>query len=652
MNKCVILVFVMLLNCLVDAVAQENKLLKEADKRYESMNFIDANKIYLEVAKSGFKSKELFQRLGNTYYFNADYPAASKWYTELFNFSKEADIPFSYYLRFSQTLKSIGETDQAKAMYDTYVSLSGVLNETLGKADDYLKIIRKDKDLYELKPITVNSAGIDFGGAYSERTLYFASTGPPNSKSRFKNAWDNLPFLDLYESKLTESGRFSSPELLKGDVNTEHLNECCAAFTKDGKTIYFTRNNDSRRRRQKDEAVKLNIYRAQLKDGKWTHVEDLSINSDEYSTAHPALNHLEDKLYFSSDMAGSYGETDLYVVDIYEDGTLGQPVNLGSKINTKGRESFPFLTETDELYFSSDGHFGLGGYDVFYIKLDGLQPVSNLVNVGEPINSNLDDIAFNKYGNELYVSSNREGGIGYDDVYWFKTMEPIDYINVKIEGTLLEKGTGLPIADAEVSFFDEDNQVVYQVYTNNEGYYKVLVDPLNKYIVKVKKEHYDGDDKFVSNLSAVKPYDFELSRSGLTISNADTSSTTSYYQDISKLLNIKIYYDTNSSEIRSDALIELEKLLTVMRLYPKVKVAVISHTDSVGDDAYNLWLSERRADKIVNYLVKQGIAMARLSAKGLGETQLVNRCVNGVPCTEEEHQANRRTDFIISLLGG
>ncbi|MFB9106143.1 TolB family protein, partial [Algibacter miyuki] len=207
-----------------------------------------------------------------------------------------------------------------------------------------------------------------------------------------KSGWDGLSYLSLYAVDLDSTNQITGKERkLKGKLNSTY-HESSAVYTKDLNTMYFTRSNNTSKKRKDDKNLK--IYRTQKEDGKWSTPEELDFNSDHYSSAHPALSPDEKTLYFASDRPGGYGESDLYRVKINEDLTLEAPENLGSKINTPGKETFPFVDQDNSFYFSSDGHFGLGGLDVFYIKIKADDTFDNLLNVGTPINSYADDFAF------------------------------------------------------------------------------------------------------------------------------------------------------------------------------------------------------------------------------------------------------------------
>ena len=408
--------------------------------------------------------------------------------------------------------------------------------------------------------------------------------------------------------------------------------------------MYFTRNNFlDRRKEDKDGIIRLKIYKAENINGYWTNIEELPINSDSYSVAHPMLSPDEKKLYFASDMPGSLGKSDLFVTDIIGDGTYGPIVNLGHNINTMGRETFPFITDDGILYFSSNGHQGLGGLDIFATKItfnDYNQPV---VNVGRPINGPDDDFSFiydtgNKRG---YFASNREGGLGDDDIYKFLENEPLvlDCIQ-QISGTVRDRISNDVLAGATVLVINEENETVSSTITDSNGNYILEIDCSKGNFVRASREGYVPAEEYLAK-SYGKPriIDFYLERDVVTGGFGD---------DLAKLLQLStIYFDLNKFNIRPDAEIEIQKVIVAMEKYPSLKIKVNSHTDSRGVDAYNLWLSQQRAEATVNYMISKGISPVRLQKEGYGETRLVNECYNGVPCSNDAHQLNRRSEFII-----
>lgn len=624
--------------------AQQGKLNK-AHKQYEKLGFIRASEIYEEVASKGYRSVELLQRLGNTYYFNANYQKAAPWYKELF--ALDSSISPAYYRRYAQSLKAIGEDTASERIYNLYVQRRAESSEAALTSSDYLNKIAENSGRYTIDKLPFNSEGIDFGGIVNNGKLYYASTKDTGTLGKRKSAWDGLAFLDIYQTGVNSDGTYGSSSKIEGDVNTR-FHESTPWVTKDGKTMYFTRNNTTPKEKKKKGFIQhLKIYRASLVDGKWKNIENLSINGDHYSTAHPVLNSKEDRLYFVSDRPGSIGATDIFYCEINSDGSLGRVKNAGEIINTRGRESFPFITERDELYFSSDGHFGLGGYDVFYVQLSDNENIlkESFLNVGEPINSAMDDVAFtiNTSTHNGFISSNRDGGLGYDDIYSFTENTDVRKLLLsEISGTVVDRHTGEPLGQSEIELFFEDGSLFTKVQTDSNGYYRVGANRNVIYVVRASKEGYSSEESFSLKGKKSQVINFELERDLYELASGG---------DLAKMLGIKeIYFDFDKSNIRPDAEVELQKVITVMEQYPKLTIAIRSHTDSRGNDNYNLKLSDQRARSTKNYLISHGIDTNRLSAKGVGEQELVNRCVNGVKCPDEQHQENRRSEFIIGVI--
>ena len=623
------------------AFSQEKKLIK-ANQNFENLEYIDAQTIYLKVAEKGFESEELLTKLGNTYYFNAQYDEAAKWYGRLFEFTPEPASDYTL-LRYSQALKATGQNELAEQYFDAFNAKTGG-DKTLISAVDYLSLIQQNSGRYQIQKLEAvyDINNISFGHTKIGNTLIYASTETTKTFRNNKSAWDGLSFLSLYELELDSLNvATGNPKKLKGVLNSE-FHESSPTFTADGNTMYFTRSNITKRAKENDQNLK--IYRTKKKDGKWQEPEELNFNSDLYSSAHPALNVDETKLYFSSDRPGGFGQSDLYVAQISEDGTIGAPENLGSKINTPGKETFPFISDDNEMYFSSDGHFGLGGMDIFYIKItdDGF---GNLLNVGEPINSYADDFAFGLDGNSErgFISSNRTDSLGvfvYDNIYTFIENTPIvDLYLASIEGYVTDLQTGEPIADATIILFDPNAQIYVTLNTDINGYYSTETNRFHAYTIRAEKEDYDTDEKISEANLETQRVDFQLQKNKYQILPGT---------DLAKVLNIPIiYFDFDTSHIRPDAQVELEKVHAVMMEYPELNLKIRSHTDSRGSDSYNLSLSERRAKSTREYLISKGIASNRLTSEGLGERELVNKCSNGVACSEEDHQKNRRSEFIV-----
>lgn len=620
---------------------QENKL-KKAAESYEHLNYVNAQKVYLEVAEKGYQSEELFTKLANSYYFNAQYDQAVKWYGSLFELNPNPEEPIVL-LRYAQSLKAVGKSKKSTQYYDAYVAKNGVQTH-LKSAIDYEQLIQQNSGRYEMAPVEAlyDDSKISFGHFKLGNTLYYASTEDSKSFSNRRSAWDGLSFLSLFAVEVDSANQVvGQAKKLKGKLESK-FHESSPVFTADSLTMYFTRSNLTSAKRKNDE--KLKIYRSEFKNGKWQEAQDLNINDDSFSNAHPALSTDGTKLYFSSDRPGGYGESDLYVSLINTDGSLGEPVNLGKKINTPGKETFPFIGTDNALYFSSDGHYGLGGLDVFYVKIMG-NDFGNLMNVGAPINSYADDFAFgmNLETRRGFISSNRsaeEGQFVYDNIYSFLETTPIiDVYKAIIEGAVTDSQSGLPIAEASIVLIDEDGNVYDEVKTDENGQYSMASNKFESYLVRASKDKYDSNEfPSVSGLEH-QNINFELQPNEVALVPGT---------DLAKVLNIPIiYFDFDKSNIRKDAQVELEKLLAALNQYPNLKIEIRSHTDSRGNDAYNKALSQRRATSTLKYLVENGIAEERLSAVGLGETELVNKCSNGVPCSAAEHQKNRRSEFIV-----
>lgn len=622
------------------SVLSQKKDIAKANKEFDKFAYIDAREIYLKVVEDGYESAEIFKKLGDTYYFNSDYTNAAKWYDKLVNqFPDQTEA--EYYYRAAQSLKSLGKYTESDALMNDYISKGGkgLVIKTYEDDPNYLKsTVFKSRD-FTLDKVGINSSTSDFGASfYGKDNIVYASTSRTDGTKVYE--WTNQPFLDLFIAERDSTGQLSNSMPLGGDINTPY-HESSTAFTKDGMTVYFTRNNflDGKKGKDKNKTIRLKLYKA-TKTGEynWTNIVELPFNSKEYSVAHPALSPDGKRLYFSSDMPGTNGMSDLWYVDILGNDKYGVPVNLGPEINTEARESFPFISENNNLYFSSDGRSGLGGYDIFVTPLDKDGKPGKITNLGSPTNSAKDDFGFiiNENDRIGYVTSNRGGDRGSidDDIYLVK-----EICSITIQGKVFDKETKDPLPGAQVSLLDENNQLVSQTTAENDGTYSFVGDCGTQYTVRGVKEGYNPYEKIIETpmLSGIVDVPLPLERIGPCPPN-----------DLGCKLNLQpIYFDFDKSNIRRDAEIELAKILAAMREYPELIIHIESHTDSRGNDSYNMALSERRAQSTLKWLVGKGIDANRLTAKGYGESQLVNQCSNGVTCTSEEHQLNRRSMFII-----
>lgn len=620
--------------------AQESRV-KKADKQYESYQYIDAIETYKKVVEKGYKSPEILQKIADSYYFNANYSEAVQWYAQLLKMQPNPKNS-EYYFRYAQCLKSVKKYAQADEYMDKYYKANPQLAHK--EKNNYLDEIEKNSGRYTIENLkNINSEYSDYGGFVYNGQLVFTSTRKSNVLLNRKMGWNNQPFSRLYSAEINDK-KVAGKVKEFSDELTSRFNESTAVFFKDGKTVYFTRNNYLKKRGfSDDKSTLLKIYRATIQDGKWTNIEELSINNDNYNTAHPALSPDERTLYFASDRPGGLGDSDIWKVAIHEDGSLGNPVNLGPNVNTHAKETFPFVSGDNQLYFSSSGKLGLGGLDIFVSKItDDLY--SKAINVGKPINSQQDDFAFyiDSDSRTGFFSTNRKGGKGDDDIYRFQEIRKLECL-AELAGQVLDMNTHEAIADALVEVFDKDDKLIATMHTDASGMYsigKLLLDGETHCRIRAGKSEYASDEKQVVLICG--------SREHVVLSLEKQKVVPKVGDDLKDLLSIPIiYFDLDKWNIRQDAVVELSKILYVLQEYPNMKIDIRSHTDSRQSHTYNLKLSENRANATRDWLISQGIAEDRLTAKGFGETQLLNRCADGVDCSEQEHQQNRRSEFII-----
>ncbi len=628
------------------------KKYKRADEFFDKMWYIEAAKEYEAAIEKGDTSKEILQKAGDAYYFNTNMESANKWY-EILVTEYPDEIETEYLFRYAHTLQGVGDNRSAKKWMKKF---SDKANDDDPRAKKYAqeKVTLDDVLLMEpqftLKNLDINTRFSDFGPMYYKDQLVYSSAVDTSNYHTRNYHWNEQPFLNLLLGKLNNSQ--TQATFLKGfsnKINTKY-HEATVAFSPDEKTIYFTRNNyDGKLERDQEGINHLKLYTATLNEGDnegiWTDIQELPFNSDEYSVGHPTVSKDGKKLYFVSDMPGSIGATDIFVVDVLGNNTYSQPKNLGETINTYGREMFPFVTDK-ALYFASDGHLGLGGLDVFESKYSFA--FETPINLGAPLNSELDDFGYivKEEKNIGFVCSNRKSGKGDDDIYSFERT-PIEKCDQRIVGSVNSNVSGRsPIGDAEVVLLSEKGEILEKTQSTPQGEYS-FVYPVacnTPYEIKVEKTGYK-----LSTTPAMTN-----KNSGETDIPITLSTLNKLIVEENGVLKIKIgiiYFDTNKAVIRNDAASELNKIVLLMKEYPKMIIKVESHTDSRADNAYNLKLSDKRAKSTRAYLVSQEIASDRIeSAIGYGESQLINECVDGAQCAEARHQLNRRSEFIIITM--
>ncbi|WP_272152160.1 OmpA family protein [Tenacibaculum aiptasiae] len=617
-----------------------------ANRYFKEYAYKKAAELYESIYQKGDTSMVVISRLGDAYYFNTESIEAEKWYALLMK-KHEAIVLPEYIFRYAQVLKSNGKVKESDIWLRKLKKVKSTDSRAIAlekNKDYFVNYSKKKKTFVNINNLSSNTAYSDFGGFIFNNKLYFASTKPQGTKfDKNLYKWNNQPFLNIYEAEETFNDEnelidVSGVKKVKS-INTRY-HESNVIITRDGKTMYFTRDNynDDKLKGDKNSVTHLKIFKAENVEGEWKNVKELPFNADGFSCGHPALSPDEKTLYFVSDMPGGIGATDIYKVNILGNDSYSKPENLGNTINTEGREMFPYVGMDGTLYFSSDGHLGLGALDVFESRSQNnsfLKPV----NLGAPVNGSLDDFAFviNDEKTSGFFSSNRKGGKGDDDIYSYM----IYNCKESIKGTVTAVGTNESIENAMVKLIDEKGNVLKSERTNEDGSYIFdEIDCEKKFVVIASKEDYRNDQKEVQTLDVNKKS---------IVTNLQLESL--IVED--QIVINPIYFDFDLYDIREDAEYELEHIVSVMKNNPEMIIKIESHTDSRGTKKYNKQLSKRRAISTRNYIVSRGISEERIeSAIGYGEEQLLNNCddLNQNKCTKEEHQKNRRSYFYIVNL--
>ena len=615
-----------------------------ANKNYSTNSFDKAQVKFLDLVKRGKESKKILLYLANSYFNNSQYEKAVIWYNKLITKYADELEPEVFY-KASLCFKSQGAYELSDTLLERYIEKTDniVIKDYFRKNPNYLEKIKQNALPFGITPTIISSENSDFGPSFfGDDKLFFSTT--KNSTGDKKFEWSGEPFLDLFVTDLDSIGNLSNPQMISGQVNTEY-HESSAIVTKDKKKMYFTRNNYTKGKLGKDKfkQVNLKIYSAESDDGKeWSNITELQFNNDNFSCAHPALSLDEKRLYFTSDMPGTFGNSDIWYVDLFNDDEYGEPINLGPQVNTEFRESFPFISESNILYFSSDGWIGLGGFDIYYTSIDqkGFPLMSK--NIGEPVNSKLDDFGF-IYKDSIdigYFSSNRKGiwGSKSDEIYKVRRSN----CNIYITGVVKDEVTNKPLSNAVLRLINDKGMVVSEKKTDKDGIYRFddAVNCSDNYDIEVNKEpgYKSNYDKIeIPNNAGKVVKDMALN----WINNCDPN-------DLICLLNINpILFDLDKYYINSRTSKELKKVYVALMKYPEIKIEISSHTDSRGSNEYNQKLSIKRANETKSWLVKRGIDPSRLITNGYGEFDLENYCKDNIECEEDEHQVNRRSLFKI-----
>jgi len=625
-----------------------NAQVKLADNFFKDYAYKQATDLYLEAAKKGDSSEHVLTRIGDCYYNNSNVKDANFWYGKAVE--KYNKVNPEYIYKYIQTLRGLNKFEEAHKWAEVFKDRKG--NDKRIKESDifdieHFKSLENTDNVYvEFKNLDLNTAYSDFGGIESNNVFYFASTRAKDSiiDEDKLYQWNKEPFLNIYQAEITIENSekvLSNIIQIESDAINSEFHEASLAITSDGQTLYFTRDNlnkrSSRASYDRSGTSNLRIFKAKLNDGKWTDIEDLPFNSSEYSNGSPTLSPDNKTLFFVSDRKDGYGQTDIYKVAINADGSYGKPENLGNMINTEGRENFPFVAKDSTLYFSSDANINLGLLDIFETNILKVKNQDvDVKNLGAPFNSGYDDFAFfiDSDTNTGYFSSNRLEGKGSDDIYAFGKLK----CKQTIKGITRNNISKLPLSEVTVKLMDGTGKVMETTTSNTFGEYEFLdVSCDKKHIILAEKVTYRSDRRaFATSINNDEETQIDLFLNPLIIEN--------------EIVINPIFFDFNKSNIRPDAAYELENIVAVMKEHNEMIIKIESHTDSRGNDKYNMKLSDRRAKSTRDYLISRGIDKERIeSAIGYGESKLINDCDNNTKCTEAEHQKNRRSKFIITM---
>jgi len=611
-------------------VFSQNNSTKKADRLYDRLQFVKAAEEYLKLSDSELNSDYVITKLANCYYNLFETSEAEKWFKKIVNKNPDAELIYKY----SQMLKANGKYKESNLWMNKFSEMKPYDSRAVSfkNTPNYIdKIINKGKR-FNIQNLKINSEYSDFGATIYKNKLYFVSSR--NEKATSRNyGWNDEPFLDIFSSTINDKGSHLPADLF--DELNSKFHEGIVSFTPDGNTAYFTRESYYEDEYQKDSLnntkySQLYIYKAtKLKDS-WDTFESLEINDVNFSNKNPMVSPDGKHLYFSSNMPGGFGLYDLYKAEIKDDGSLGKVENLGQKINTEGQEAFPFVTGENMLYFSSDGHLGLGGLDVFYSKnVD--DKWSNSKNVGIPVNSGADDFAFMIKEENGYVSSNRTGGVGKDDIYALKKIRPL--CDLLLETVVLDSKTNNPIETALTSVSDGEGTINNSKTTNEKGLVEFMIECENEIKFVVSKEGYE------SKILDIKLLDIDPPLLEVMLDPIEELIVEE------KVELSPIYFEFDKFNITNEGAFELDKLVAIMQKYPEMKIRVEAHTDNRGPSSYNLKLSENRAKSTAQYVISKGIDENRISGVGKGENEPVIECSGS--CSNEDHRTNRRSEFII-----
>ncbi len=605
------------------SILGQNSTTQKADQYFNQYEYVNAANTYLKIVDNGKADGYVYKQLADSYFNMFNITEAIKWYAKAVQSSQDAET----FYRYAQMLKANLKYEEANKQMLQFANK--VPNDQRAKNfkenPNYIPKLFDVSKLYEVKVGTFNTDKTDFGAVMNNNTIYFTST---RNNSRKDYGWNKEPYLDLYKAD------FNSDKTITNVSNVTELNskyhDGPATISTDGNTIYFASDSFRESSFEKDSKNKLklgrnNIYRALNTGGNWNSIISLPFNSSSYSTSNPCLSSDGKTLYFSSDLPGSIGGVDIWKVSVNGDNTYGKPENLGSKVNTEGNESFPFIADDNTtLYFASSGKPGLGGLDIFKIDVSKSEEAQNM---GKPINTEKDDFAFtyNKTQNIGFLSSNRNGN---DDIFEVHTICNVDVVTI-----VTNAKSGEIVANASVSIVDDKKNIIATQVSNSKGEVTYKVDCDKSYAIVAAKEGFE------SNTIEIAKSKGEMITIPVALQPIDVIITET------EIVLKPIFFEYNKSNITREGAYELDKLVQVLKSNNQLVILAKAHTDNRGSDDFNLSLSDKRAKATAQYVISKGIQAYRISGKGMGESEPKVDCKEN--CSEEDHAQNRRSEFLI-----
>ncbi len=621
---------------------------KKANKAFRLGRYQNSIELYKKLGGSSNNGRANYY-IAESYRLSNRIKEAEPYYAKAGGRTVDKDTLSFYY---AQSLKANGKYAEAKSKLEELAqetTINGLKDRSRAELNgiDYLAKLGENPSYYKVKNLEmINTPSSEYSPVFLNNELYFTSS---RGNDKIYEA-TGTPFTDIY--KVASRGAnvdLATVAALPAGINSSNINDGCITFSPDGKTMVFAKGNTGK----KKGAFDVDLYISRYRNNVWSEPIMININSPEAWDSAPAFSPDGRTLYFASNRKGGYGGTDIYSSQMDTRGRFARVRNLGPEINTPGNENFPYMAEDGKLYFASDEHPGYGGLDLFHVKRANGK--TSIVNLGQPMNSTGDDFGIFLFRPDRgFYTSNRDGGKGDDDIYTFVNEDPnLKVVNYYLQGITFTKDKDdklQVLANTKVSILDEKGDIMQDFVTGNDG----------KFLFRVyENEDYNMVGEADGYLVRRQPYttkgksvDPSTLKELLTTITLDTILVLDKIE-INKIFVLEnIYYNFNKADIREDAAKELDKLVQLLIDNPEIKIELGSHTDSIDDDAYNIQLSQRRANSAVNYIVQHGISPDRIVAKGYGESKPIARNTNPDGTDNPDgRQRNRRTEFKILEVG-